>query len=295
MKKSLTFLSLLCLSTPAFAEFSATDNVLFFYWYQLAPEIKETFTPGENAAAAAQKYIEVMDNYGNVSIAGLKDVCVAGGISDDAECRKFMVRLVRRTDYFSWAKQANGAWPGGSGTYINKDGSRPDKRRPADDIADKLYMEPGQWLLQYQWMTDEYNHAYPKAYPGYTYMRGTSACESSATLYNPKPYLTHKSTLSGKTGSGCWCKITEPVKTLWVYFGSFDNPSHPCASECARLCQNDLRYEAARSVIFPTIKNEKTTKISDERLFSEVPTNSANTDDYELELLKKRLGQNELE
>ena len=82
MKRFLVFLFLL-LPTLAVADgeqtFSPTDKVLYFNADVLKDVIKRGF-PEDLRLNVAQKYVDLMDEKGNMSVADLVAVCDAGGL-----------------------------------------------------------------------------------------------------------------------------------------------------------------------------------------------------------------------
>ena len=47
------------------------------------------------------------------------------------------------------------------------------------------------------------------------------------------------------TGARCWCKMTHPAVSLWVFYDSFSSPSG-----CASYCTNSCGYYVQRNSVF---------------------------------------------
>ena len=76
-------------------------------------------------------------------------------------------------------------------------------------------------------------------------IRGISACLSSANGQSTGGYIADlqdngESVIGGETnGLHCWCKMTHPAVSLWVFFYSASS-----ADECARFCAYYCGYRA---------------------------------------------------
>ena len=228
MKKWFAFL-LLLLPTLAMADdtptFSATDKVLYFNSDVLKDVIKRTF-PENLQLNVAQKYVDLMDEKGNMSVADLVAVCDAGGL-DMIKCRNFIQDLLATSnsdikpfywaDYIGKGKVISGGHNSGDGYNIS---------RKSFDL--------GAWVLKFNW-TD--NNTFRLAYPGSNAIAGTSACTSDAgTPYvpdNTKNYAPNT-----QTGEHCWCKMTGPEEAPWVYLEDIveSNRTYGLKSTCARSC-----------------------------------------------------------
>ena len=56
-------------------------------------------------------------------------------------------------------------------------------------------------------------------------------------------------------GKYCWCKMTHPVASRWVFRSDYGSASI-CASNCAYYCGHDVRiYEAMRAGLFGSVAN----------------------------------------
>lgn len=274
MKKFLTILPLVCISVSAFAEIAPDDKVFFFYASELSSQFVATFHPkNPYALRAAQKYAELMDSNGLVSLSDLRAVCSAGNV-DDKQCKKFITNLAIRAGAFSWKDDIVFSNATSYGTYVDLEGNRPENAAKAEQIANSLShgLTPGEWLVQFSWMTENSDGGYTRRYPGYEYIRGTSACVSDQ---HQKKYGTKNGELSNNGGRGsntsCWCKITEPVTTPWVFFepemvysgGTRWDGAHKesCAKGCAKLCQSRLRSDReAKEKTFAVVSDKKDTQ-----------------------------------
>ena len=97
------------------------------------------------------------------------------------------------------------------------------------------------------------------AFP-YGTVRGISACLSSkygqslggavADLHDNNALV-----VGGETnGEHCWCKMTHPAASLWVFRNTFSSASD-CASSCAYRCGYDVQaYSAMRSGLFGSVR-----------------------------------------
>ena len=93
MKRLITSLSVLLLCTSAYADaFGPNDKVLYFNSETLITVIKNTF-PQNLQLDVANKYVELMDDKGNVSINDLTTVCGVGQL-DNVKCKNFIRDLI---------------------------------------------------------------------------------------------------------------------------------------------------------------------------------------------------------
>ena len=266
MKKFLTILPLLCVSVPAFAEINPTDKVFFFYPDELAAQLAATFSPKDPyALRAAQKYADLMDSTGRVSLSDLREVCSIGKV-DDNECKNFITNLAIRAGAFSWKDNTVYSNATSYGTYVDFDGNSNNSGKAAQ-IANSLpnKLKAGEWLVQFSWM-EENGTGYSRRYPGYNYIRGTSACkqDQALKLYKNKA----DKDMSKAPGTSCWCKITEPVTTPWIFFEADMTYSggtmwggaqtESCDKGCAKLCQSRLRNnKEAKEKTFAVVSDRK--------------------------------------
>ena len=145
MKRLIGFLSVL-LSMPAYADgFGVNDKVLYFNSETLINVIKNTF-PQNLQLDVANKYVELMDKSGNVSIADLITVCGVGNL-DNAKCRNFINDLITAMGDdtikpFYWADYVSAnPEPIRLQTYSSGDGYH---KNPG--------LGPGEWAMTFGWM-----------------------------------------------------------------------------------------------------------------------------------------------
>lgn len=107
-----------------------------------------------------------------------------------------------------------------------------------------------------------YNTAQSTWTTWFTYgtIRGISACLSSNYGQSPGGAVAdlHDSgelVVGGETnGEHCWCKMTHPAASLWVFNHTYGSAS-ACASYCASNCGIDVRYYSyMRSGLFGSIR-----------------------------------------
>lgn len=99
----------------------------------------------------------------------------------------------------------------------------------------------------------EYNNATGvwKAKTSYGTVTGISTClASGGTQYKADPSVDAK---GGETlGSYCWCKMTHPMASAWVFGNSYVYCSTSCTYYCGFYFQN---YSALRSGLFGSVGN----------------------------------------
>ena len=245
MKLFLTFLPILILSVPAFADgFGANDKVLYFNSGVLIDVIKNTF-PENLQLNVAQKYIDLMDKNGNVSIQDLMAVCHAGKL-DVTKCRDFIQDLLNTTNTdikpFYWADYISTGFDGDLNIYNSGDGY----------FHDNANLGDGEWAIQFGWVK---GNSFKKLYPDTKYIIGTSACTNIAgTKYmaeNTKNFAQNE-----QTGNHCWCRMSGPEQSAWVYYGPRGGDNNPkCERQCALGCMSGLRDDTEmRRAMFTTIK-----------------------------------------
>ncbi len=247
MKRLLTFLLFLILSVPAFADgFGANDKVLYFNSDVLIDVIKRNFA-NDLQLNVAQKYVDLMDVNGNVSIVDLVTVCKTGNL-DTNKCRVFINDLLKtaETDIkpFYWADYVS----------VNTDPIGLNSVQFGDGTYNyaKSGLLPGEWAIQFGWM--KYKHqSFRKQYPNNKFIGGTSACTSDVgTRYvadSSKNYSSNQ-----QTGNQCWCRMTVPEQSAWVYNGDIQNGG-TCHHACALSCMTNVRDKTQmRGAIFTTVK-----------------------------------------
>ena len=246
MKLFLTFLPILILSVPAFADgFSANDKVLYFNSGVLIDVIKNTF-PENLQLNVAQKYVDLMDANGNVSVNDLMSVCKTGALNT-TKCRDFIQNLLQTDNTnikpFYWADYISTGFDGDLNIYNSGDGYF--------HFNDAL--ENGDWAIRFPWMKYK-TGSYQKLYPGYNYLRGTSACTNDAgTRYGATDagYAPNQ-----QSGQHCWCRMTEPEASPWIYYDDkTPGVGGTCERSCALGCMTQLRDETQmRSAMFNAVK-----------------------------------------
>jgi len=259
MKRLIAFLSVL-LCAPAYADgFGVNDKVLYFNSNVLIDVIKNTF-PQNLQLDVANKYVELMDKSGNVSIADLITVCGVGNL-DNAKCRNFINDLITAMGDdtikpFYWADYVSAdPEPIRLQTYSSGDGYH---KNPG--------LTPGEWAMTFGWMKDS---KFIKQYPQTKYIRGHSACTADAGT----PYTIDASknyTLNENTGEHCWCKMVGPEESPWVYNKSGDTMAGGCERSCALECLSALRAEPMRAAMFSVVKlNGSNANTSDEKVIGD--------------------------
>lgn len=259
MKRLIAFLSVL-LSIPAFADgFGVNDKVLYFNSNVLIDVIKNTF-PQNLQLDVANKYVELMDKSGNVSIADLITVCGVGNL-DNAKCRNFINDLITSMGDdtikpFYWADYVS----------VDPESIRLQTYSSGDGYHKNPGLGPGEWAMTFGWMKDS---KFIKQYPQTKYIRGHSACTADAgtpyTIDAGKNYA-----LNENTGEHCWCKMVGPEESPWVYNKSGDTMAGGCGRSCALECLSALRNESMRAAMFSVVKlNGSNANTSDEKVIGD--------------------------
>ena len=95
----------------------------------------------------------------------------------------------------------------------------------------------------------------------YGTIRGIAACLSSNYGQSMGGYVQQLSdngerVVGGETnGLHCWCKMTHPAVSLWVFYDSYSSAGE-CARYCAYNCGNIARnYSALRGGLFGSVRN----------------------------------------
>ena len=83
-----------------------------------------------------------------------------------------------------------------------------------------------------------YNATYNtwETYFPYGTVRGISACTNTSGSYS----VANENLDVSESGLYCWCKMTSPAVSLWVFRYSLGSASE-CASACALYCGNRVR------------------------------------------------------
>lgn len=84
----------------------------------------------------------------------------------------------------------------------------------------------------------------PTNLPSHTVM-GMASCNGIATNTAGKAVSrgdanTHLRASNTNIGSNCWCELTEPVTSWWVYYGAYSDDA-TCASSCVTDCANAIK------------------------------------------------------
>ena len=107
-----------------------------------------------------------------------------------------------------------------------------------------------------------YNTAQSKWWTWFTYgtVRGISACLSSNYGKSLGGYVAdlhdnNELVVGGETnGEHCWCKMTHPAASLWVFRHTYSSASD-CADLCANNCGYYVRYYSGmRSGLFGSVR-----------------------------------------
>ncbi len=67
----------------------------------------------------------------------------------------------------------------------------------------------------------------------------TNTNEGTATQGDSNVYLRAS---NDDTGPQCWCSLTGPITSWWVYYGAFSN-ADTCATGCTAACANALKAD----------------------------------------------------
>ena len=91
----------------------------------------------------------------------------------------------------------------------------------------------------------------------YGNVSGISTCVSIASTGSMGSAKTTGGTpldaTGGETaGQYCWCKMTHPMSSLWVFRDDYGNAA-ACASSCADICGRSVQYGAVRSGLFGSV------------------------------------------
>ena len=79
-------------------------------------------------------------------------------------------------------------------------------------------------------------------FPNYT-ISGISTCNNSSGTYGTA-HPEYNFEPGEKTGIYCWCRMTNPARSAWVYMYLYSSVSN-CASSCAVNCGDNVRVESA--------------------------------------------------
>lgn len=242
MKRLIVFLSAL-LSASAYAEnFTATDKVLFFSTDVLIEVIERNFDKNLQLDVA-NKYIELMDSATHsVSIADLTTICATGQI-DSAKCRNFI------NDLFTTMGIGDTVKPFYWADYIPYSGDE-----PSNTFVPHMGFEQdsGVWTIRFPWMKEQ---SFRKQYPGVEHLGGISACTAESGTVHVAD-MSKNFAQNEQTGNNCWCKMTYPEESAWVYNKSGDTMAGGCERSCALECLDAIRGadESMRAAMFTAVK-----------------------------------------
>ena len=254
MKRLIAALSVFMCFNPLHADnFGPDDKILYFSSDVLINVIKNTFDE-KLQLAVARKYVDLMDENGNVSISDLVSICDTGKL-DNIQCRGFIQSLIDTTDgslkTFYWAD------------YVGKGNITGLKVITGDGYSGQSkYIGPGGWYVQFDWTHDNFHShdkAFKLAYPGSNAIIGTSACTNEpGTPYiadNTKNFASNE-----QTGEHCWCKMIGPEETHWIYLENVEENNRKYGinttekTGCARKCASDCLYEIRGQRIYKDVK-----------------------------------------
>ena len=77
-------------------------------------------------------------------------------------------------------------------------------------------------------------------FPNYT-VNGIATCNSTTASYEAHPEYNFDNNYVSSEGTECWCKMTSPVRSAWVFDYGFSSASD-CVSQCANYCGSGVRY-----------------------------------------------------
>ena len=252
MKRLIAFLSVV-LSIPAYAEnFTANDKVLFFSTDVLIEVIERNFDKSLQLGVA-NKYTELMDaTTHSVSIADLISVCGVGNL-DREKCRNFINDLLTTMDIgdtvkpFYWADYIPYRGDEPSNTFVPHMGFEQDT---------------GIWTIRFPWMKEQ---SFRKQYPNAEHLGGISACTNESGNVHVAD-ASKNFAQNEQTGNNCWCKMTFPEESAWVYHTSMDSvtistgettdANTMCSRGCALECLGAVRGadESMRAAMFTAVK-----------------------------------------
>ena len=107
-----------------------------------------------------------------------------------------------------------------------------------------------------------YSTARPEWWTWFSYgtIRGISACLSSDYGKSRGGYVAdlhdnNELVVGGETnGEYCWCKMTHPAASLWVFSDTFSSAT-VCANACASYCGTRVRdHSGLRSGLFGSVR-----------------------------------------
>jgi len=82
---------------------------------------------------------------------------------------------------------------------------------------------------------DEATKTWTTTFPNYT-VSGIATCNSTSGTYaKAYPQYNFDNNHASSTGVYCWCRMTSPVRSAWVYYNKYDTTS-ACDSNCSPYC-----------------------------------------------------------
>ena len=78
-------------------------------------------------------------------------------------------------------------------------------------------------------------------FPNYT-VSGIASCNNSSGTYSTASPEYNNVFNTGTSGVYCWCRMTNPVRSAWVFNFTGSNNSY-CISSCAADCAYDVRND----------------------------------------------------
>jgi len=102
---------------------------------------------------------------------------------------------------------------------------------------------------------DEATKTWTTTFPNYT-VSGIATCNSTSGTYaRAYPEYNFDNNHASSEGVYCWCRMTSPVRSAWVY-GSERGSASECASDCARRCGSGVQgYSDFRRGVFGSAGN----------------------------------------
>ena len=91
----------------------------------------------------------------------------------------------------------------------------------------------------------------------YGTVSGIASCNSTSGTYaRAYPEYNFDNNHASSEGVYCWCRMTSPVRSAWVYYGERSSASE-CASYCAGPCGYDVQYYSSfRGGVFGSAGNK---------------------------------------
>jgi len=91
---------------------------------------------------------------------------------------------------------------------------------------------------------DEATKTWTTTFPNYT-VSGIATCNSTSGTYGKAyPQYNFDNNHASSTGVYCWCRMTSPVRSAWVFGYEFSTASG-CAPYCANHCSDRIQLSTA--------------------------------------------------